>query len=92
MALVGTQQRSPQMIFQNRLLRSLLFQIPKILQQTPCPATKGITSGAPIEILVRVHGDFTGRMATRSEKIIKAIIHLFVFTILTPIISFIAPT
>ena len=37
------------------------------------------TSGAPIEIMVRVHGDFTGRMARRSRKISKARSHLFVF-------------
>ena len=36
-------------------------------------------NGALLVIMVRVHGDFTGRMATRSGKISKARSHMFVF-------------
>ena len=70
---------------QNGWLRSLLSQIPKIWQQPPWPATTIITSGAPLAIMGRVHGDFTKKKATRSGKISKARSHLFVFPILPPI-------
>ena len=69
MNLVGTHPRSLQMSFQNGLLRSLFFQIPKNLKQPPRLAATRSTSGAPIAILGIVHGDFTGRMATMSGKI-----------------------
>ena len=37
-------------------------------------------NGALLVIMVRVHGDFTGRMAARSGKISKARSHLVVFS------------
>ena len=80
----GNPPRSPQMSFHNGLPRSLLFQIPNILQQSTLPATRSSTSGSPLAIMVRVHGDFTGRMATSSGKISKARSHQFVFPILLP--------
>ena len=73
-----------QMIPQNGSLRSLLFKIPMILQHPPWHATNISTSGAPTEIMVMVHGDFTGRMAKIIEKISKARNHLFVFPIPLP--------
>ena len=82
--LVGTHQRSPQTSFQNGLLRSLLSQIPKIWQLLPWLTKTRSKSGAPLAIMVRVHGDFTGRMAMRSGKINTARIHLLVFPILPP--------
>ena len=84
MALVGTHPRIPQMSSQNGLLRSLLSQIPKIWQPPPWPATTRSTSGASIAIMVRVHGDFTGRMTMRNGKLSKARSLLLVFPILSP--------
>ena len=69
LALVGTHQISSQIIFQNEWLRSLLSHIPKIWQHPPWPTTTTSTSGAPHSIMVRLHGDFTGRIPTRSGKI-----------------------
>ena len=66
--IVGTHPRIPQMIFHNGSLISLLFQIPKILKHPPQPAKTISTSSAPIVIMVIVHGDFTGIMATMSGK------------------------
>ena len=82
MALVGTHQRSAQMSFHNGWLESLLSQIPKIWQHPPWPATTRSTSGASIAIMIRVHGDFTEMMATRSGKISKARSHLLVFAVI----------
>ena len=79
MALSGTHPRNLQMSFQKGLLESLLSQIPKFWQQPPRHATTRSTNGAPLVIMVRVHGEFIGRMATRSEKINKARSHMFVF-------------
>ena len=45
---------------------------------------KRSTIGAPLEIMVMVHGYFTGRMSTMSGKISKAISHLFVLPIPLP--------
>ena len=84
-APVGTHPRSPQMIFRNGWLISLFSQIPSIWQQPPWPAKTRITSGAPLAIMFRVHGDFTGRMAMMSGNISKSRSHMFVFTILPPI-------
>ena len=76
--LLVTQTRSPQMISQNGSLRSLLFHIPKIFQHPPWPATTISRTGAPLEIVAMVYGDFTGMMATMSGKTIKARSNLFV--------------
>ena len=75
MSLVGNHPRSAQMRFQNGSLISLFFQIPRILQQPPQPATIIIISSLPL-IMVMVHGEFTGRMAMMSGKIIQARNHL----------------
>ena len=92
MALVGTRPRSPKMSFQNGSLRSLLFQIPKILQQPPLPTTARSKSDAYLSIMVMVHGDFTGMMDTRSGEISKTRSHMFVFTIPLTIQKYISPT
>ena len=83
--LVGNHPRGPHMSFHNEPLISLLFQIPNILQHKTCTTTTRSKSGAPIEIMVIVHGDFTGRMATISGKTRKAINHLLIFPIPLPI-------
>ena len=49
------------------------------MQQPLLPATTTSTSGAHISIMVIIHGDFTGSMATISGKISKTRSHLFVF-------------
>ena len=87
-----THPRSTQMSFQNGSLIRLLFQIPKILKHTPLPATSGNTSVAPLTIMVMVHEDFTGKMATMSGKIIKERNHLFVSPMPIPTKYSIAPT
>ena len=79
MDLVVNHPRNPHTRFQNGWLRSLLSHIPNIWKHPPWPTTTRSTSGATLAIMVRVHRDFTGRVAMRSEKISKARIHLFVF-------------
>ena len=77
MALAVTHPRSPQGRFQNEWLRSLLSPIPKIWKQPTWNATTRSTSGAPLAIMVMVHGDFTGRIATRNGKLSKVKSQLF---------------
>ena len=84
MDLVVIHSRIPQTSFQNGWLRSLLYQIPNIWQQPPQPATTTSKIGAPLVILVRLHGYFNGRMAIRNVNLSKARSHLFVFPILPP--------
>ena len=79
MTLVGTRPIIPQMSFQNGLLRSLLYQIPKIWQHPPWPATTRNKSSIPLLMMFRIYGYFTGTMAMGSGKISKSRIHLFVF-------------
>ena len=92
LALMVTHPRSPQPILHNGSLRSLLFNIPKILKHPPWSTITRSTSGAPLAIMVMVHGDFTGSMATMSVKISKARNHLFIFKIPLPMQSYISPT
>ena len=84
MVLVVTHPRTPWMSFQNGWLQSLLTQITKIWQQPPWSVMTRITNGATLAMMVRVHGDFTGRMAMSSGKLSKARSHLVVFPILPP--------
>ena len=71
--------RIPQMSFQDRSQRSLLFHIPKILQHPPCTTTTRITSGAPLTIMEISHGAFTEMIAAINGKISKARNHLLIF-------------
>ena len=84
LSLVGNHPRIPKMSFHNGSLRRLLFQILRILQHPPCPQKNKITSGAPLAIMVMVHGAFTVRIVTMSGKISKARNYMFVFTIPLP--------
>ena len=84
MYMVGIYPRSPQLSFHNRLLRSLLSQIPKIWQRPPWPSTTTSKSGATLAIMVRLYGYFSERMSIRSGEISKERSHMFVFPILTP--------
>ena len=78
LALVGTHPSITQMRFQNGLLRSLLFWIPKILQHTPQPATTTSTRCAPLEIMIMAYGYFTRNMdMTSGKKSRQEIICLF---------------
>ena len=77
---------------QNGSPRSLLSQIPHIWQHTPWPKTAINTGGLIIEIMVMVHGYFTGRVSTMSGKISKAMKILLDFLILLWIQSSIATT
>ena len=81
LALAVTHPRSLQMRLHNGSLRSLLFEIQKILQNPPLPTTKISKSGTPLAIMVMLHGDLAGSMYTKIGKTSKARIHLLVFII-----------
>ena len=90
LVLVRTHQSILHMSFQNWLPRSILFQITKIWQHPPLPATKIITSGAPLAIILMVYGVFTGKISTRSGNKSKEIKCLLVFSVPLPMQYFIA--
>ena len=79
LSLLGTHPGSPQMSFHNVSLIILLFQKPQILQHPPLPAIARGTCGAPLSIMVMLHGGFTWRMSTMIRKISKTKHILFVF-------------
>ena len=82
MAPVGNHPRSTQMSFQNGLLRSLLFQIPKIIQQPPWTETARSTIGAPLSIMVMVYVTCSSpRYPLRSHYLVCSENHLFIVRI-----------
>ena len=91
MVLVVNHTRRPQISFYNGSLIILLHRLPNIWQHPPWPTTKRSASGMHLVKMLMVHGDFTGRVATRSGSIIRAIKRLLDLLIIIPTQSSIDP-